>query len=182
MKKAACRRGADVVYWCIANFPICYSLNIRYTHTHNEYWAGKTKTAPLLGPFVHMQGVSRWNNPSDESVSILEELHLRGELTSTVASDDWFLQNYFKDSRNFVIRTSLLCPCVWCHQEKLARKNKYKKVVLITNYHQVLRTDNQTRLHSFVFIEKSISGKVREENISDKLKTKKIVTRKPANR
>ena len=64
----------------------------------------------------------------------------------------------------------------------MARKNKYKKVVLITNYHQVLRTDNQTRLHSFVFIEKSISGKVREENISDKLKTKKIVTRKPANR
>ena len=178
MKKAACRRGADVVYWCIANFPICYSLNIRYTYTHNEYWAGKTKTDQLRGPFVHMSGVSRWRDLSDESMSICNQqpagaggasLGKNSELTSTVAYADWFLtaEKLLQRLKKFCNseETSLLCHLVWCLQQKLLRKNKYKKVVLITNYQQVLKTNNRPRLYSFVFIEKCIFGKSSERKI-----------------
>lgn len=53
MKNPWCQHSTDAVYWCIANFPICYSLNIRYTHTHNEYRAAKHKQNNPLSTSYH---------------------------------------------------------------------------------------------------------------------------------
>ena len=180
--RVSAEQSTDAVYWCIANFPICYSLNIRYTYTHNEYRAAKHKQNNplyLIPSYVHSPRHTCRFSP----VLFRYKFCLEDGKTSS-----WKYQllggslGLIWDSGTISLMLSTKTV-----EKKVSNPTK---VCLITNYWAVLKTNISSRLYSHLYSSRNVfPGKVsREEHERTRRKKltqptlKKIVTRKLSNK
>ena len=181
-RRVSADQSTDAVYWCIANFPICYSLNIRYTYTHNEYRAAKHKQ----------------NNPPPPQTITHSPTH------TCCFSPVLFRYKFCLEKYQLLGGSLCLCLYLWLIRDSgaislmLSTKTVEKKVsnptkvCLITNYWPVLKTNISTRLYSHLYSSRNVfPGKVSREREEDERnrrkkltqpKQKKIVTRKLSNK